>query len=109
MVRNIRATLSRRLWLWLPPRTALIVAHSTAIWSKRSGLAIPFHGAHCLRHSYAVCLLRSGISLKIIGDLLGHRTFESRCVYLRLAVEDLRDVALDLPADVVRGAMGVAS
>lgn len=68
-------------------------------WSKRSGLAIPFRGAHCLRHSYAVHLLRSGLPLKTIGDLLGHRTLESTCVYLRLAVDDLREVALCLPAD----------
>jgi len=78
-------------------------------WSKRSGLQIPFQGVHCLRHSYAVYLLRSGISLKTIGDLLGHRTLESTCVYLRLAVEDLRDVALDLPADVAGGVTEVVS
>ena len=78
-------------------------------WSKRSGLQIPFQGVHCLRHSYAVYLLRSGISLKTIGDLLGHRTLESTCVYLRLAVEDLRDVALDLPAAVAGSVTGVAS
>ena len=85
------------------------VTEAFQAWSKRSGLAIPFQGAHCLRHSYAVYLLRSGISLKTIGDLLGHRTLESTCVYLRLAVEDLRDVALDLPADVARGETGGAS
>jgi site-specific recombinase XerD len=68
-------------------------------WSRRSGLKIPFQGAHCLRHSYAVHLLRSGLSIKTIGDLLGHRTLESTCVYLRLATDDLREVALDLPAD----------
>jgi site-specific recombinase XerD len=66
-------------------------------WSRRSGLHIPFQGAHCLRHSYAVHLLRQGTSLKTIGDLLGHRSLESTCVYLRLAVEDLREVALPLP------------
>ena len=68
-------------------------------WSTRSGLRIPFSGVHCLRHSYAVYLLRSGLSLKTIGDLLGHRRLESTCVYLRLAVEDLREVALNPPAD----------
>ena len=54
-------------------------------------------------------LLRSGLPLKTIGDILGHRTLESTCVYLRLAVDDLRDVALPLPAAVDRGAPGVAS
>ena len=75
-------------------------------WSKASGLRIPFQGVHCLRHSYAVYLLRMGTSLKTIGDLLGHRTLESTCVYLRLAIEDLRDVALPLPLDVARRDVG---
>jgi hypothetical protein len=42
--------------------------------------------------------LRQGVSLKNIGDLLGHRSTESTCVYLRLNVDDLREVALPLPA-----------
>ncbi len=67
-------------------------------WSRRSGLEIPFQGPHCLRHSYALHLLHHGTSLKTIGDLLGHRTAESTCVYLRLAVDDLRDVPLGLPS-----------
>ena len=89
--------------VFLRCRTPAGVLKPTAIteafqaWSRRSGLPIPFQGAHCLRHSYAVHLLRSGLSLKTIGDLLGHRTLESTCVYLRLAVDDLRDVALSLP------------
>jgi site-specific recombinase XerC len=37
------------------------------------------------------------MSLKTIGDLLGHRTTESTCVYLRLDIEDLRCVALCIP------------
>jgi site-specific recombinase XerD len=69
-------------------------------WVRRSGLAIPFQGPHCLRHSVAVHWLRQGTPLKTIGDLLGHRSAESTCVYLRLHVEELRDVALDLPKGV---------
>ncbi len=101
--------------LFLRHRTPIGVLKPTAIteafqaWSKRSGLAIPLQGAHCLRHSYALHLLRSGLSLKTIGDLLGHRTLESTCVYLRLAVEDLREVALDLPANVDRVTMEMSS
>jgi integrase/recombinase XerD len=70
-------------------------------WARRSGLEIPFHGPHCLRHSYAVHLLRQGVSLKTIGDVLGHHSPESTCVYLRLSVEDLRGVALGLPASSI--------
>jgi site-specific recombinase XerD len=78
------------------------VTEAFQAWSRRSGLSIPFQGCHCLRHSYAMHLLRQGTSLKTIGDLLGHRSAESTCVYLRLAVEDLREVALDLPASAAQ-------
>lgn len=64
---------------------------------RRSGLSIPLQGAHCLRHSVARHLLNSETSLKTIGDILGHRTAQSTSTYLRLATEDLRDVALEVP------------
>jgi site-specific recombinase XerD len=70
---------------------------------RRSGLPIPFHGPHCLRHSYAVSLLRRGVGLKTLGDLLGHRTAEATCAYLRLATDDLREVALVAPATASAG------
>lgn len=73
------------------------VASAFRKWSRRSGLPIPFTGPHCMRHPYAVHLLREGTSLKTIGELLGHRTAENTYVYLRLAIEDLREVALPLP------------
>jgi site-specific recombinase XerD len=77
---------------------ASAIAEAFQKWSRRSELKIPFQGVHCLRHSYALHLLRSGLPLKTIGDLMGHRTLESTCVYLRLATDDLRDVPLNLPA-----------
>jgi integrase/recombinase XerD len=67
-------------------------------WSRRSGLPIPFQGPHCIRHSYAAHLLRQGVSLKAIGDILGHRNFESTCVYLQVDLEDLRSVPISLPS-----------
>jgi site-specific recombinase XerD len=66
-------------------------------WATRSGVDVPFYGAHCLRHAYAVHLLRTGTSLKTIGDLLGHSHSNSTYVYLRLATEELREVALSVP------------
>ncbi len=64
---------------------------------RKSGLSIPYQGPHCLRHSYALQLLKNGTPLKTIGDILGHRTAESTSMYLRLATEDLREVALEIP------------
>ncbi len=76
--------------------TAVTAAFQT--WSIKSGLDIPYKGTHWLRHSCALNLCRQGFSLKIIGDLLGHRRPESTAVYIRLKTEDLRDVALNMPA-----------
>ncbi len=69
------------------------------VWAARAGVHVPgLGGPHCLRHALAMHLLRQGAPLKTIGDLLGHRSAESTGIYLRLQVEDLRDVALPLPA-----------
>jgi len=75
--------------------TAVIEAFQS--WSTKSRLDIPFKGVHCIRHSYALNLLHHGLPLKTIGDFLGHRSPESTATYLRLATEDLRDVALPVP------------
>ena len=65
----------------------------------KAGIVTARRGAHVLRHSLAVHLLRSGETLKGIGDLLGHRRPDTTFIYTKLAVEDLRRVALD-PAEV---------
>jgi integrase len=82
------------------PLAPTAVTEAFQAWTRRGGLPIPYQGPHCLRHSLAVQLLRQGTPLKAIGDLLGHRSAESTCVYLRLHVEDLRDAGLDLPRAV---------
>jgi integrase/recombinase XerD len=81
------------------PIESTAVSDAFDVWAARAGIELPKRagGPHCLRHSLAVHLLRQGASVKTIGDLLGHRSAESTCVYLRLRVEDLRDVALPLP------------
>lgn len=79
------------------PLKPTAVSNAFEWWAKKSKLGIPYKGAHCLRHSYAVNLLRRGTPLKTIGDILGHRMAESTCMYLGLALEDLRAVALPVP------------
>lgn len=101
-IRHGRPALSTRV-LFLRVRLPAGLLKPTAVTevfqarARHSGLTIPSQGPHCLRHSLAVRLLREGVSLKAIGDVLGHRSLESTCRYLRLATEDLRDVALALP------------
>jgi len=57
-------------------------------------------GPHAFRHARAVTLLRAAVPVKHIGDILGHRSAESTAVYLKLALEDLRDVSLEVPTEV---------
>lgn len=70
--------------------------------ARESGL--PLHGvsSYALRHSFAMRLLGRGVGVKTIGDLLGHRSLESTCVYLRIETEMLRSVALAVPSGIAR-------
>lgn len=59
-------------------------------------------GPHIFRHARAVSMLRASTPRKIIGDVLGHRSPESTAPYLKLATEDLRSIAINLPGREVR-------
>ena len=59
-------------------------------------------GPHTFRHARAVSLLRADVPRKVIGDVLGHRSAESTIPYLKLATEDLRAIALEIPGQEVR-------
>lgn len=98
------ASTERRLFLRaeapLGPLGRGAVGDAFRAWARRAGVSLPARGGpHCLRHALALRLLREGAALKTIGDLLGHRSAESTGVYLRLDVDDLRNVALPLPAE----------
>jgi site-specific recombinase XerD len=58
-------------------------------------------GPHAFRHARAVSLLHAAVPLKVIGDVLGHRSEESTAVYLKLATEDLRAVGLNIPKEAL--------
>jgi site-specific recombinase XerD len=57
-------------------------------------------GPHAFRHTRAVSMLRARVPLKEIGDVLGHRSVNSTMTYLKLAVDDLRAIALEIPMEV---------
>jgi integrase/recombinase XerD len=81
-LRNLHSEISRRLW--------------------SAGVKPPGKcGPHVFRHARAVELLRASVPRKIIGDLLGHRSAEATIPYLKLATEDLRAIALDVPGSEV--------
>ena len=73
------------------------VTHLFKKWARQSGLPLDGYSAYCLRHTFAMRLLERGVGVKTIGDLLGHRSLESTCQYLRLDINILRQVALPIP------------
>ena len=70
--------------------------------AREAGLPIFGGNAYRLRHTFAMRLLTRGVGVKAIGDLLGHRSIETTCTYLRLDTEALRGVALEVPGASVR-------
>ena len=65
--------------------------------ARRSGLPLNGASSYSLRHAFAMRLLRRGVGIKAIGDLLGHRSLEATCAYLRVDADMLRTVALPVP------------
>ncbi len=86
----------------LPPRalewTIVRLIEIFKFRAARSGLGLDDVSSYALRHSFAMRLLHRGVGIKAIGDLLGHRSLEATCVYLRLDTELLRTVALPVPS-----------
>jgi integrase/recombinase XerD len=66
-------------------------------YGRRAGVTTGCLGSHVLRHSQATRQLDLGAPLKIVGDILGHRSPRSTSHYTRSAVRRLRDLALPLP------------
>lgn len=69
--------------------------------AEKSGLPLGEVSSYSLRHSFAMRLLRRGVGIKAIGDVLGHRSLEATCAYLRVDIDMLRKVALPMPAITV--------
>lgn len=65
---------------------------------RRAGVKAPHWGGHTLRHSHAAELLRRGFPLKTIGDVLGHHHPDSTFIYAKTAVDELRELCLDVEA-----------
>lgn len=54
-------------------------------------------GTYILRHTWATWAHRRGAGLKLIADLLGHRSLQSTQRYAHVNLEELRQVALPWP------------
>jgi integrase len=59
--------------------------------------AIEATGPHILRRSWATLAHRRGTGLKLIADILGHRSLETTAPYAQVHFEELRQAALPWP------------
>jgi integrase/recombinase XerD len=61
---------------------------------KQAGISVTRPGTHLFRYSCAQRLFEEGMSLKCIGDYLGHSDLHSTQRYTKIALDQLREVAL---------------
>jgi integrase/recombinase XerD len=83
-----------------PIGSAAVVSRA-AYFIRKAGISVPRAGSHVLRHSCVQRLLNAHFSLKHIGDYVGHRSASSTQIYGKIAVEQLREVALGDGEDVL--------
>jgi len=60
---------------------------------RKAGIEVVHPGTHTFRYSCAQMLLKQGVALKVISDYLGHTIPETTKQYIKIAVDDLREVA----------------
>jgi integrase/recombinase XerD len=85
----------------LAPIGSAAVVCRAAYFIRKAGISVPRAGSHVLRHSCVQRLLNAHFSLKHIGDYVGHRNASSTQIYAKVAIEQLREVALGDGEDVL--------
>jgi site-specific recombinase XerD len=94
------ATESRFLFVHHQPPVGQPLTASTVRVLVRRAFAccgLPASGSYILRHTWATRVHRRGAGLKLIADLLGHRSLESTTRYAHVNIEELRQAALPWP------------
>lgn len=90
-----RLFLSRRMPY--TPITSGAIRHRIRLYAKRAGVSARVLGAHIFRHSHASRQIDAGANLKVVSEILGHRSSSSTSVYVRVALRRLRGVGLPVP------------
>ena len=85
----------------LAPIGHAAVVSRAAYFIRKAGISVPRAGSHVFRHSCVQRLLNAHFSLKHIGDYVGHRSASSTQIYGKIAIEQLREVALGDGEDVL--------
>jgi site-specific recombinase XerD len=75
-------------------RSGAALAGHIVNYLHQAGIAVDRPGTHLFRYSCAQRLFEEGMSLKCIGDYLGHSDLHSTQRYTKIAIDQLREVAL---------------
>jgi integrase/recombinase XerD len=79
------------------PITSAAIRYRIRHYARLAGIPAKVIGAHAFRHSHASRQIDSGANVKVVSDILGHRSSSSTSVYVRVALKRLRTVALPVP------------
>lgn len=79
------------------PITSGAIRHRIRLYAGQAGVAAKVIGAHAFRHSHASRQVDAGANLKVVSEILGHRSSSSTSVYVRVALKRLRGVGLSVP------------
>jgi site-specific recombinase XerD len=79
------------------PITSSAIRYRIRHYARLAGVADKVIGAHAFRHSHASRQIDSSANIKVVSDILGHRSSSSTSVYVRVALKRLRTVALQVP------------
>jgi integrase/recombinase XerD len=73
------------------------IRHRIRHYARLAGIPAKIIGAHAFRHSHAGRQVDAGANIKVVSDILGHRSPSSTSVYVRVAFKRLRAVGLPVP------------
>jgi integrase len=79
------------------PITSGAIRHRIRLYAERAGVSAEVLGCHVFRHTHASRQIDGGANLKVVSDILGHRSSSSTSVYVRVALRRLRGVGLAVP------------
>jgi len=79
------------------PITSGAIRHRIRLYAGQAGVAAKVIGTHAFRHSHASRQVDAGANLKVVSEILGHRSSSSTSVYVRVALKRLRGVGLPVP------------
>lgn len=79
------------------PITSSAIRFRIRHYARLAGISTKIIGAHAFRHSHATRQVDAGANIKVVSDILGHRSSSSTSIYVRVALRRLRTVALPVP------------